>query len=348
MTTRRFASILGAIALLLALAVALGQAQMPAPLIVASMLRTTVQVATPLTLGALAGVYCERAGVINIAIEGMMLAGAFCGFVAALYTYQALGGASAGVSLAVGVVVAVLSGGLIGLFHALLSVTYRVDQIISGTVINVLAVGLTGYLNRVLFFQGSVPAGPGLLPTLSAPLLGSVPGLGWVLEQPPITLVAIGLVAFTQWLLFRTVWGLRTRAVGERPRAAAVAGIDVVRVRYANVVAGGLLAGLAGAYLTLEAVPSFEPLMTGGRGFIALAAMIFGGWTPLGAWAASLMFGAAQALQINAQAFGLPVPSQLVGMLPYLLTMLALAGLVGRTRPPAADGQPYDPQEAGA
>jgi len=347
-TLWRFASILGTIALLVAIAAILGRAQLPVPLVVASMLRTTVQVATPLTLGALAGVCCERAGVINIAIEGMMLLGAFCGFVAALYTYQALGSGGVGLSLAVGVAAAVLGGGLAGVFHALLCVTYRVDQIISGTVINVLAVGLTSYLNRVLFFQGAAPPGPGVLPTLTLPLLGDVRGLGQILEQQPIALAAIVLVVLTQWALFHTVWGLRTRAVGEYPLAAAAAGIDVIRVRYASVIVGGLLAGLAGAYLTLESVPSFEPLMTSGRGFIALAAMIFGGWTPLGAWAASLMFGAAQALQINAQAVGLPVPSQLVGMLPYLLTMLALAGLVGRTRPPAADGQPYDPQEARA
>src|SRR4051812_33880171 len=211
MTARRLASILGAIVLMLAAAVVLGSAQMPAPLIATSMLRTMLQVATPLTLGALAGIYCERAGVINIAIEGMMLLAAFCGFVAALFAYQALGAGSAGVSLAVGVLAAVLSGGLAGAFHALLCVTYRVDQIISGTVVNVLAVGLTGYLNRALFFQGSVPPSPGVLPAVTVPLLGNVPGLGSVLQQPPITLAALALVALTQFVLFHTVWGLRTR-----------------------------------------------------------------------------------------------------------------------------------------
>jgi ABC-type uncharacterized transport system permease subunit len=347
-TAWRFASILGAIAAIVAAAVTIGHTQMAAPLIVASILRTTLQVATPLTLGALAGIYCERAGVINIAIEGMMLVAAFCGFAAALFAHQALGDGNAALSLLIGVTAAVLSGGLAGAFHALLCVTYRVDQIISGTVVNVLAIGGTGYLNRVLFGSGNTPPGPGVLPTLTLPLLSDLPGVGRVFEQQPITLGAMGLVAVTQIVLFRTVWGLRTRAVGEHPRAADVAGISVARVRYANVIVGGLIAGLAGAFLTLESVPSFEPLMTNGRGFIALAAMIFGGWTPLGAWAASLMFGAAQALQINAQAFGVPVASQLVGMLPYLLTMVALAGLVGRTRPPAADGQPYDPHEARA
>jgi simple sugar transport system permease protein len=226
-------------------------------------------------------------------------------------------------------------------------VTYRVDQIISGTVINVLAVGLTGYLSRQLFFQTSLPHAPGVLPTLRPPVLADLPYVGGVFQQQPIALAALGLVALTHGILFHTVWGLHARSVGEHPRAADTAGIDVVRVRYANVIIGGLMAGLAGAYLTLESVPSFEPLMTNGRGFIALAAMIFGGWTPVGAWAASLVFGAAQALQINAQGFGLPVASQLVGMLPYVLTMVALAGIIGKTRPPAADGQPYDPHGSG-
>ena len=343
MSAQRFCVIMVGIGLIVAAAVALGYGQMPAPAIAASMLRTTLQVATPLTLGALAALYCERAGVINIGIEGMMLLAAFGGFVAALGAHHLLGPTGVGASLAVGVVAAVLCGGLAGTFHALLCVTFRVDQIISGIVVNVLAVGLTGYLSRQLFFQTSAPVTPGVLPTLRLPLLDDLPAVGAVLEQQPIALAALGLVALTHSVLFHTVWGLRARAVGEHPRAADAAGIDVARTRYANVIVGGMVAGLGGAYFTLESVPTFEPLMTNGRGFIALAAMIFGGWTPVGAWAASLLFGAAQALQINAQGFGLPVPSQFVGMLPYLLTMVALAGLIGKTRPPAADGQPYDP-----
>jgi simple sugar transport system permease protein len=344
----RFAIILAGVGLIVVVAVALGHEQMAAPAIVASMLRTTLQVATPLTLGALAGIFCERAGVVNIGIEGMMLLAAFGGFVAALGAHQVLGPAGTGASLALGVAAALLCGGLAGAFHALLCVTYRVDQIISGTVLNVLAIGLTGYFSRQLLFQGPLLHAPGVLPVVRPPGLADLPGVGLAFEQQPIALAALGLVALTHGVLFRTVWGLRARAVGEHPRAADTAGIDVARVRYANVIVGGLIAGLAGAYFTLESVPAFEPLMTNGRGFIALAAMIFGGWTPVGAWAASLVFGAAQALQINAQGFGLPVPSQFVGMLPYLLTMLALAGLVGKTRPPAADGQPYDPRGARA
>jgi simple sugar transport system permease protein len=273
---RRLAAILGVLALTIAAAVALGATQMPAPAIVGSMLRTTLQVATPLTLGALAGILCERAGVINIAIEGMLLFAAFSGFVAAVFAYQALGPSGAGPSLAIGVVAAVLSGGLAGALHALLCVRYRVDQIISGTALNVLAIGLTGYGYRVLLAQGDARGGPGLLPTLPLDL----PLVGPLLQQQPIALAAVALVALTHGLLYSTVWGLRMRAVGEHPRAAAAAGIDVQRVRYLSVVAGGLVAGLGGAYFTLESVPSFEPLMTNGRGFIALAAMIFGGWGP--------------------------------------------------------------------
>jgi simple sugar transport system permease protein len=330
---------------IVAAAVVLGHDQMAAPAIVTSMLRTTLAVATPLTLGALAGLLCERAGVVNIAIEGMMLCAAFAGFAAAVAAHQVLGASNPGASLAIGVAAAVLCGGAVGALHAVLCVSYRVDQIISGTVVNVLAVGLTGYLSRQLFVP-TAPQSPGVLPTLYPPGLGDLPLVGPILVQQPIALAAVLLVLLTHALLFHTVWGLRARAVGEHPLAAETAGISVVRVRYANVILGGLVAGLAGGYFTLESVPTFEPLLTSGRGFIALAAMIFGGWTPFGAWAASLVFGAAQALQINAQGFGLPLPSQLIGMLPYLLTMLALAGLVGKTRPPAADGEPYTPPGA--
>ncbi|MEP7200698.1 MAG: ABC transporter permease, partial [Chloroflexota bacterium] len=251
-------------------------------------------------------------------------------------------GARVALILGIGVGAAVLSGGLLGALHALLSVTFKVDQIISGIVINVFAVGVTGFLNRALFFQGNVPHAPGVLPTINIPVLADLPVLGPIFKQQPIAMLAIALVLITHVVLFYTRWGLRTRAVGEHPLAADTVGINVVRMRYANVIIGGLIAGLGGAYFTLESVPSFEPLMTNGRGFISLAAMIFGNWSPFGAWIASLLFGAAQALQINAQFFGFPAPSQFVGMLPYLLTMIALTGIVGRTTPPAADGQPYE------
>jgi ABC-type uncharacterized transport system permease subunit len=355
MNWRRFGFIVLIILLLVGVVVLIGRKTVSPAVIVVSMLATTLSVATPLTLGALAGVYCERAGVVNIGIEGMMLSAAFFGWLAAIYANTILSAAPMP-SLVIGVIFAILSGGMMGLLLAVLSVTYRVDQTIGGTVINILAIGITGFLNRQLFFEkgsifgGQVPHAPGVLPRIRIPLLADIPVVGVIFEQQPIALAALVLVLVTHFVLFHTRWGLRTRAVGEHPRAADTVGIDVARMRYANVIIGGLLAGLAGAYFTLESVPSFEPLMTNGRGFISLAAMIFGNWSPFGAWAATLVFGAAQALQINLQFFRQQIPPQwaflqkayIVGLVPYILTMVILTGIIGKTTPPAADGVPYE------
>jgi simple sugar transport system permease protein len=233
------------------------------------------------------------------------------------------------------------SGALLALLHAVLSITFRVDQIISGTVVNILAVGLTGYLNRQLFATGA-PAGLSVLPRIDLPALSSLPWLGPILfQQKPIAMTAIVLVIVLHFALFRTRWGLRTRAVGEHPLAADTVGVNVNRLRYLNVVLGGAIAGLGGAYFTLESVPHFEPLMTNGRGFIALAAMIFGKWTPFGAWGAALLFGVAEAIPTAMQLQGINIPFQIVGLLPYILTIVVVAGAVGRATPPAADGVPY-------
>lgn len=343
------------IAILYSVVLFIGQATTSPMVILASMIATTISVATPLTLGALCGLYCERAGVVNIGIEGMMLASAFFGWLAAIYLNSIFHVAPM-LSLWLGVLTAILTGGLFGLLHAWLSVTFKVDQVIGGTVINILATGITGFLNRQLFFEkgsvfgGNVPHAPGTLPLITIPILSDIPVLGKIFEQQPIAWMAIILVIVSNFVIFKTRWGLRTRAVGEHPRAADTVGINVSFMRYTNVVIGGLLAGLAGAYFTLESVPSFEPLMTNGRGFIALAALIFGNWTPFGAWAAALVFGAAQALQINLQFFRDLIPQQwaflqqsyIVGLIPYILTMLILAGLIGRTVSPAADGTPYE------
>jgi len=254
------------------------------------------------------------------------------------------------------VLVAILTGGLMGLLLAVLSVTFKVEQIIGGTVVNILAIGVTGFLNRQLFFEsnglfgGQLPHAPGVLPRIHIPILADIPVVGKMFEQQPITIAAIVLVFVCHFVIFHTRWGLRTRAVGEHPRAADTVGINVNRMRYINVVIGGMLAGLAGAYFTLESVPSFEPLMTNGRGFISLAAMIFGNWSPIGAWAAALVFGASNALQINIQFFREMIPAQfaflqqsyVLGMVPYVLTMLILTGLIGKTTPPAAENQPYE------
>src|SRR5437763_5095985 len=299
-----------------------------------SILAITITKATPITLGALAGICSERTGVVNIGIEGLMLTSAFIGFMTGVYSHN----------LALALAAAMLSGGLLALLHAALSITFRVDQIISGTVVNILAVGLTGYLNRQLFATGA-PPGLATLPTLPFGPLSQIPWLGPVIfQQKPIALSAIVLVFVLHFALFRTRWGLRTRAVGEHPLAADTLGVNVNALRYVNVVLGGALAGLAGGYFTLESVPHFEPLMTNGRGFIALAAMIFGKWTPIGAWGAALLFGVAEAIPTALQLQGINVPFQLVGLLPYLLTIVVVAGAVGRSTPPAAIGIPYERQ----
>ncbi|MGH2541580.1 MAG: ABC transporter permease [Ardenticatenaceae bacterium] len=296
--------------------------------ITTAILSSSLRQATPLVLGALSGIFCERSGVINIAIEGMMLVGAFIGFLANVYTGN----------LFLAVLIAIAAGALVGLFHAFLSITLKMDQIISGTVINILALELTGY-----FYQQGLTT-EGKLASIKIPVLSELPLVGPVLfDNPPITYLTLILVFVVHVILFHTIWGLRTRAVGEHPKAADTVGIDVIWMRYLNVIIGGAIAGLAGGFLTLEAVGSFERAMTNGRGFVALAVMIFGKWTPLGAWRAALLFGLANALQTQFQFLGFTaIPHQFIGMLPYLLTIVVLAGFVGRARPPAAIGQPYE------
>lgn len=297
---------------------------------IVGMLAIAISRTTPLVLGAHSGIVSERSGITNIAIEGMMLAAAFFGFAVAALTHN----------LAAALVAGMLAGMVLAGLHGVLSIHGRIDQIISGTVVNILSVGITGYMNRRLFPTGATGV-PQLAPLL-VPGLSALPGLGRVLfSHQPITYFALLLPVLAHIALYRTSWGLRTRAVGEHPLAAESAGVDVVRLRYMNVLLSGLLAGLGGAYFTLESVAHFEPLMTNGRGFIALAAMIFGKWTPLGAWGGALLFGIAEALPVTLQLQGLEVNYFLLGMLPYLLTIIVLAGAVGRASPPAALGLPY-------
>ena len=369
MDWKRFIFIFLIIIVLFGTVVLVGQAKSSPVIIVTSMLATTIAVAPPLTLGALSGVFCERSGVVNIGIEGMMLSSAFFGWLAAIYAFHVFD-LPKGVSIFVGLLMAILTGVLMGALLAVLSITYKVDQIIGGTVINILAVGLTGFLNRQMFFGsasvfgGTIPNSPGTLLPIHIPLTelfkpicgasancaGVVRAINTLFDQRPIAIGAIILVFVSHYILFYTRWGLRTRAVGEHPKAADTVGINVIKMRYANVLIGGALAGLAGAYFTIESVPSFEPLLTNGRGFISLAAMIFGNWTPIGAWTAALVFGASQALNIKMQLFRDVIPPQwaflqqsyVVGLIPYILTMIILTGIIGRTTPPAADGQPYE------
>jgi general nucleoside transport system permease protein len=312
---------------LLGLAVTIVAYVIDAP-VTEAVLRSTIRQSTPILLGALCGIMCERSGIVNIGIEGHMLLSAFIGFMINVWTGN----------LFLSVLAGIATGALLGLLHAFMSVTLKLDQIIGGTVINILALGLTGYF----YTAGLTTAGK--IQPINLGFLAEIPLIGPVLfTNPPITYTAIILVFVLQFVLFKTTWGLRTRAVGEHPRAADTLGINVFSTRYINVILGGAIAGLAGAFLTLEAVGSFERAMTNGRGFVALAVMIFGKWNPLGAWGASLLVGFANAIQTQIQFAGvLEIPHQFIGMLPYLLTIIVLAGFVGRARPPAADGVPYE------
>ena len=292
-----------------------------------AVLASTLRQSTPLILGALCGLIGERSGVVNIGIEGQMLMSAFIAFLANVY----LG------NLWLAALIGALAGVTMGALLAFMAVTLKMDQIIAGTVINILAIGLTGYFYIPgLTTQGKFQPIP-LGPLADIPLIGPV-----LFRNPPITYLAIILVFVLHYVLFYTKWGLRTRAVGEHPSAADTVGINVYKMRYINVMLGGALAGLAGAFLTLEGVGTFERLMTNGRGFLALAIMIFGKWTPLGAWGAALLFGFTYAMQTQLQFWGVDLPPQFIGSLPYILTILVLAGFVGRSRAPAAAGTPYE------
>ncbi len=299
-----------------------------------SALNFALRAAVPLTLGALSGVICERSGIINIGIEGMMLAGAFGAFVVKVKT----GAFPLPLSLFLATVTALLVGGAMAYIHALLSIRYKVNQIISGTVIITLATGLTTY-----FFNPDWIS-KGKFGNISIPLLAKIPVLGEVLfSNGLITYLALIFVILLQVLLFHSKWGLRTRAIGEHPRAADTVGINVNKMRYYNTIVGGMLAGLGGAFLVLEAVGQFKEGMTAGRGFISLAAMIFGNWTPVGSFGAALLFGYTQALQNELLLAGVTtVPRHFISMLPYVVTIVAVTGFVGRTRPPAAEGQVYE------
>ena len=298
------------------------------PVVTESVLASALRHSTPLVLGALCGLIGERSGIINIGIEGQMLLSAFTGFLAAAFSG----------STEFGVFVGVSTGALLGLLLAFMSITLKVDQVIGGTVINILAVGLTGYFYTAgLTIEGKLKPIP-LGPLADIPIIGRV-----FFDNPPITYATIILVFVVHYLLFHTKWGLRTRALGEHPRAADTVGVNVFTMRYINVMFAGMISGLAGAFMSLESVGSFERLMSNGRGFIALAVMLFGKYTPFGAWGAALLFGFFTAMQTQLQFAGeINIPHQFIGMIPYILTVAVLAGFVGRTRVPAAAGTPYE------
>jgi simple sugar transport system permease protein len=282
--------------------------------------------------------------VINIGIEGMMLTGAF---VAAL-----MGSLAANVwewpkvlAQVFGLVSALGAGALLGLLLAVLAVRFKIDQIIAGTAINILGTGITSFLSARILTEFAQLNNTGIFPQFSVPLLAKIPVIGPIFfEQNVLVYLLFILLAVVHVVLFYTRWGLRTRAVGEHPRAADTLGIDVFKNRYVNVTIGGMVGALGGAFLILGSVGRFDEVMTAGKGFIGLAAMIFGKWMPFGAFGAALIFGFADALQGRLAILEVPIPSNFLLMAPYLVTMIALAGVVGEAIPPAADGQPYEKQ----
>lgn len=296
------------------------------------LLSTTLSKAVPITLGALSGILCERAGVINIAIEGMMLAGAMVGALVGSLINQW-----------VGLLCAVAAGGLMGLLLGVLSIKYKTNQIIAGTVINILSTGLTSYISAKFMQRYLELNNPQIFKSFAIPVLGDIPFLGPIFFNN--NLFVFGMFIFLILLhvgLFYTRWGLRMRSVGEHPKAADTLGINVIRTRYFSVLLGGMMAGFAGAYFTLGSVGRFDEVMTAGRGFIGLAAMIFGNWMPFGAFGAGLLFGFADSLASRLAILQIDIPSQFLLMAPYVATMIVLAGVVGRGQAPASEGIPYE------
>ncbi|MBE9926288.1 ABC transporter permease [Cellulosimicrobium cellulans] len=297
------------------------------------LLQGSLFLAVPLVFGALSGVLCERVGIINIAIEGQLLAGAFLAAVVASLTSSAYAG----------LIAAPIAGALVGVLLVIFSVKYWVNQIIVGVVLNVLVVGVTSYLySTVLSADPATWNSRNPLPVIEIPVLSQIPVVGPVLfRQTLLVYLMYVVVILLQVFLFRSRWGLRLRAVGEHPKAADTVGIKVNATRVRNTILGGAVAGLGGAFFTVAAGLAFGKEMTGGKGFIALAAMILGRWNPVGALVAALLFGFSDNLQTVLGIVGTPIPSQIMLMTPYVVTIFAVAGLVGRVRPPAAEGIPY-------
>jgi ABC-type uncharacterized transport system permease subunit len=292
------------------------------------MLVSSLVRATPIALAALSGLYSERSGVVNIGIEGMMLVGSFVAVVFASITGN----------MFIGVITGILAGVLLAALHAVLSIKYRVDQIVSGAGIIILALGVTSYLQRAFLnvYPNLNQPGPAIA-AFPIPILWRIPVLGPVFfNLSPIIYTLFALLIITQILMNKTRWGLRVRSVGEHPKAADTLGINVFRV-----LLSGAIAGLSGAYMSIGAAGRFNEGMSAGKGFLGLAAMIFGNWNPFGAFAGSLIFGFFDSWQEKLSLLQVGVPVDLLGMAPYIATMIVLAGFIGRSRMPAADGQPY-------
>jgi simple sugar transport system permease protein len=305
----------------------------PIPFNVVNLLSGTLNISIPIMLGALTGVVCSRSGVINIAIEGQLLLGAFCAAIATSVTG----------SLWLGLICGALAGSLVATLLALFAIAYRVDQIVLGVVLNTLVLGLTGYLyNAIMVPYGDTINNPNTFSLFKIPGLGDIPIIGPVFFDSTVFLyITYVVLALVQVGLFRTRWGLRTRAVGEHPVAADTVGIRVLAIRYRNVIISGLIAGIGGAYFTIGSVGAFGPNMSSGEGYIALAAMIFGRYRPFGAIGAALLFGFTTQLQSILSSINVPIASDLLLLTPYVVTIIVVAGLVGKVRGPRAEGVPY-------
>lgn len=300
--------------------------------IVIALFFSTLRQAAPLLLTSLGGLFSERSGVVNIALEGMILFGAAAAAITVNRIEVATGGLEAFWIPWVGLLAGAAVGGLVGLVHAIASIKYRADQIVSGTAINIAALGAPSIVLQVLYNNTST----------SQEVRNRLPNVDLGPSSVSILVIfAFLLVPVVWWVLFKTPWGLRLRAVGEHPEAAETMGVNVIRMRYTAVILSGVLAGIAGAYLSIGFLNQFIRAMSAGAGFIALAALIFGKWHPFGVLGATLLFGFAQALAIQLQG-GDILPATIVQALPFILTMLVLAGFIGRSRPPAAVGKPYD------
>jgi ABC-type uncharacterized transport system permease subunit len=307
-----------------------GEANLERVVVWSALTAAMLRFATPLTFAALGGVVSERSGVVNIGLEGMMLTGAFFGIWGADFTGGWVGG----------LLIGMLAGGVLALVHAIFAVSLRADQIVSGFALNFIALGVTGYLFLHTYGERGTPDGVPAVPDLSLPI-DWIPFFGPALEKLNLLVWASLVLVFLVWLfIFRTPAGLRLRSVGENPRAAATVGISVIKVRYLAVVTSGVLAALGGAFLSIGFVHSFNQNMTQGKGFIALAVVIVGKWRPVGALAAALLFGFCSALAQRLPVFS-PNTGTLLEALPYVVTLIAVAGVIGRSSPPAADGIPY-------
>lgn len=306
------------------------------------LLSSTLLRAAPIALAGLSGLVCERSAVINIAIEGMMLTGAFLSAIIGSLARNVWMW-SDGASLLIALIAGIIGGALLGLLLAVLAIRFKVDQIVAGTAINIFATGVTSFLGARILQEFEHLNNMVTFKAFSIPALSAIPIIGPVLfEQNLLIYLLFALVIIIHFVLFYTRWGLRTRAVGEHPKAADTLGIDVHRNRYINTTIGGMIAGLAGCFLVLGSVGRFDELMTAGKGFIGLAAMIFGNWMPGGVFSAALIFGFADSLQARLAILSVPIPSQFLLMTPYLVTMIVLASAVGASKAPAADGQPYE------